>query len=84
MIRAERVMQATVNSSGINKVGKCHLVDPPEALVVWVRNNFQYKGVIDSDETIYRIVNDFPVSIRHYCKCSDVRIYGGGISMNGK
>ena len=42
----------------INQVRKSHLMNAAETLVKRMRDNVEYQGVIDSDESINGIVND--------------------------
>ena len=48
-----------MNRTGINQVCKGHLMNAAKALVEWMRNYLEDQWVIDGNETMYRIINDF-------------------------
>ena len=43
----------------VNQMGKGHLVNPAQPLVIRVSDDIEYQRVINSDETIYGIINNF-------------------------
>jgi hypothetical protein len=49
-----------MHGAGINKMRKCHLLDPPESLVVRMGNDVQDQRIIYRNKTVYRVVNYFP------------------------
>jgi hypothetical protein len=61
MISSEGMMQAGMNSPGINKGGHGHLVYPPQPLVIRMRNDPEYKFIIYGDKSIYRVIYDLPL-----------------------
>jgi len=51
------MMQPGMNSTWINKMGKCHLVNAAKTLIVGMSNNIQYQRMIDSNKTINGVVD---------------------------
>jgi hypothetical protein len=54
------MMKTGMNSTRVNKMCKCHLVNAAKALIVGMRNNIQYQWMIDSNKTINGIVDYLP------------------------
>src|SRR6188768_2126543 len=54
------MMKTGMNSSGINKMGECHLVNATKTLIVRMSNNIQYQRVIDRNKTINGVVDYLP------------------------
>jgi len=53
------MLKPRVHGPRINKVGQPQLLDPPEALEKRMLNKFIDNIIIDVDESIYGIVDDF-------------------------
>jgi hypothetical protein len=54
------MMQAGMHGTGIYQMGHSHLVDTPETLVIGMGDDAEDQLIIDSYESVYRIVDDFP------------------------
>jgi hypothetical protein len=53
------MMQTGMNGARVNKVGKGHLVNTPQPLVIGVGYDIKNQRMIDSNKTIDRVVDDF-------------------------
>src|SRR5204862_6900890 len=60
------MMQPGMNSTGIYKMCKCHLVNITQSLIEWMGNYLQDQRVINRNKAIYRIVDDL-ANRRHCC-----------------
>jgi hypothetical protein len=77
------MMQPGMHCSGINQMGKSHLVDIAEPLVIRMRNDMQYQRMINGNKTINRVVNDLADRI-HCCLFVKAIIRTGGKSTKGR
>jgi hypothetical protein len=46
--------------TGVNQRRKGHLMNPAQALIIRMRNNFEYERVIDCDKAINRVIDNLP------------------------
>ena len=53
------MMEPGMNRPGIDQGSKGHLVDPSQSLIIWVGNDFENKWIINGNETINRVIDDF-------------------------
>jgi hypothetical protein len=74
MISAQGMMQTGMNSPGINQVGKCHLVNVPEPLIISMRNDLPYQRVVNGNKTINGVIDD--LADRYHC-CFFVKGFAG-------
>jgi hypothetical protein len=54
-----------MHCAGIHQVGKGHLVDAPQSLVIGMRYHLEYNRVIDRNEALHRVIDDLSYRIRH-------------------
>jgi hypothetical protein len=59
VIRPQTMCHAAVHGTGVHQVGKRHLVNTTQPLIVGVADYLEHQWVIDTDETINRVVDDF-------------------------
>ena len=60
------MMKTGMNRSGINEVGKSHLLYATEALVERIPDDFQYQRMVNGDESVNRVIDDFQRTCAHF------------------
>ena len=74
MQRAQRMMKAGMQRTGIYHMAEAQLPYPSKALEPWVFNKIKNKGVRYSDEAIYRIIEYFLFVSAQYSFFSDAKL----------
>ena len=59
------MMQPGMHCTGVHKMRKSHLADPAQTLIGRVLNDLQYQWIINSDEAMYWIIDNFSDSGGH-------------------
>jgi hypothetical protein len=54
-----------MHGSRVYQVRQGHLVDTPEALVIWMRYKAENQWMIDSDEPVHRVIYDLSFAVSH-------------------
>lgn len=52
-------MQPGVHGAGIDQMRKGHLMNVTQPLVIGMRDQLEHQGVVDGDESVDRVVDDF-------------------------
>ena len=52
------MVQSGMYRAWINEIGKGHLADISQSLIVGMRDQLKYKRLIDRYESVHRVIND--------------------------